>query len=60
MTEDILDRIATRIQVFQPGGDNERLLLDAAEEIRQLRAHIAQLSDGIDQALNLIEKGTGR
>ena len=60
MNEDILDRIDTRIQVFQPGGDNERLMLDAAEEIRQLRAHIIQLTDGINQAINLIEKGTGR
>lgn len=34
---DIVDRIRQRIEVFQPGGDTEKLLVEAADEIVRLR-----------------------
>lgn len=37
---DIVDRIRQRIEVFQPGGDNERLLEEAAAEIMRLREEL--------------------
>jgi hypothetical protein len=39
---DIVDRIRQRIEVFQPGGDTERLLQDAADEIIRLREAIGE------------------
>ena len=34
---DIVERIRQRIELFSPGGDNERLLQEAADEIVRLR-----------------------
>lgn len=34
---DIVERIQQRIELFSPGGDNERLLQEAADEIVRLR-----------------------
>lgn len=34
---DIVEQIRQRIEVFQPGGDNQRLLEEAADQIVRLR-----------------------
>lgn len=39
---DIVDRIRQRIELFSPGGDNERLLQEAADEIVRLREVIGE------------------
>lgn len=40
----IEDRLLRRCQVFSPGGDNERLMLEAAQEIRLLRNELHQMA----------------
>lgn len=39
---DIVDRIRQRIELFSPGGDNERLLQEAADEIVRLREALGE------------------
>ena len=40
----IEDRLLRRCQVFSPGGDNERLMLEAAQTIRTLRQELYQMT----------------
>lgn len=40
----IEDRLLRRCEVFSPGGDNERLMLEAAQEIRQMRRELYEMS----------------
>lgn len=39
---DIVEQIEQRIEVFQPGGDNERLLARARNEIKSLRLQLLE------------------
>jgi hypothetical protein len=40
----IEDRLLRRVQIFSPGGDNERLMLEAAAMIRQLRREVYEIT----------------
>ena len=51
---DLVTRIRQPVDLFQPGGDNERLLIEAADEIERLRGRIAVMRSKIAQALVLI------
>ena len=57
----IEDRLRRRCDVFQPGGDTERLMLEAAEKIDELRDRLYRMTIDCDryaQALQNLKAGT--
>lgn len=52
----LVDRIRQRVEVFQPGGDNEKLLRAAADEIESLMEQNRLLMQEID----LLRKASDR
>ena len=49
---DIVERIRQRIELFSPGGDNERLLQEAADLIERQQRHIDRLTSDLTHAIN--------
>lgn len=45
----IEDRLRIRVDVFQPGGDTERLMLEAAEKIEELRDRLYRMTLDCDR-----------
>lgn len=49
MNDDLVQRIRDRVEVFHPGGDTERLLLQAANAIELLRWQKHQLEQHLER-----------
>ena len=58
----IEDRLRLRVDVFQPGGDTERLMLEAAQTIENLRERLYQITMAYDRAADSLQnrKAIGR
>lgn len=50
---DLVEQIRQRVEVFQPGGDTERLLVRAANEIESLRLQVWEMERRIEWMWNV-------